>query len=171
MLMYEKIFFTYGGWARPISFSFAGSLRSDSNATMSNLAGPGRALGLMFSAAGRRLEVVVDRTAARLGFGFEGIARRLFMKLRAPHVRCGGWPDFARVPVVELAIELGSGSCAGCNQRFMIALGGMDNQEIKDLLRLVPSIEYVRHCCVATRWLTLPVEATCRKIAWWDPRY
>jgi hypothetical protein len=133
------------GRAGSINFSFAGSWRSDSNATTSNLAGPGRPLGRLLSAAGRRLEVVVDRTAARLGLGFEGIARRLFMKLRAPHARCEEWPDFAKTPVVELAIEIGSGSCARCNQRYMSALGYMNNDEIRELLlRLVPSIEYAR---------------------------
>jgi hypothetical protein len=130
------------GRARSINLSFAVSWRSDSNATTSNLAGPGRPLGRLLSAVGRRLEVVVDRTAARLGLGFDGIARRLFMKLRAPHVRCRGWPNFAKTPVVDLAMELGSGTCAGCDQRYMSTLGRLNNDEIKDLLlRLVPSIE------------------------------
>jgi hypothetical protein len=138
----QEDFLHMRGRTGSINFSFAGSLRSDSNATMSNLAGPGRVLGLLFSAAGRRLEVVVDRTAARLGLGFEGIARRLFMQLRAPHARCRAWPDFAKTPVVELAIELGSGSCAGCSQRYMSVLGRSNNGEIEELLlRLVPSIE------------------------------
>jgi hypothetical protein len=130
------------GRAGSISFSIAGSWRSNSNATMSNLAGPGRVLGLLFSSAGRRLEVAVDRTAARLGLGFEGIAQRLFMKLRAPHARCGAWPDFAKTPVLELAIELGSGSCDGCRQRYMSVWGRTSNGEIERLLLgLVPSLE------------------------------
>jgi hypothetical protein len=128
--------------AGSVNFSVAGSWRSESNATMVNPTGPGRALGPLLSAAGRRLEMVVDRTAARLGLGFEGIARRLLMKLRAAHARCGAWSDLAKTPVVELAIELGCGSCARCNQRYLSALGRMNTGEIKELLlRLVPSLE------------------------------
>jgi hypothetical protein len=84
----------------------------------------------------------VDRTAARVGVGYEGIARRLLMRLRAPHTRCRAWPEFAKTPVVDLAIELGSGSCTGCKQRYMHALGGTIDAELGELLmRLVPSIE------------------------------
>jgi hypothetical protein len=125
-----------------IPFSFAGSWDSDSNETMSNLPGPGRPLGQLLSAAGRRLEAVVDRTVARVGLGFEGVARRLLMKLRASHSRCRAWPEFSKTPVVELAIELGSGRCTGCDQRYMSALGGRHDSEIEELLlRIVPSIE------------------------------
>jgi hypothetical protein len=119
--------------------SFTLSLRdswaSDSNATMSNLPGPGRALGQLFSAAMRRLELVVNHTATRAGLGFEGIARRLLTKLRAPHTRCKAWPEFAKTPVVELAIELGSGLCAGCGQRYLSTLGRTDNREVEELHR------------------------------------
>jgi hypothetical protein len=118
------------------------SIASDSNATMSNLAGPGRVLGQLLSAAGRRLDVVVDRAASRVGLSYEGIARRLFMKIRSPHSRCRAWPEFSKTPVIELAIELGTGTCAGCNQRYMRPLGGTYDREIENLLpRLVPSIE------------------------------
>jgi hypothetical protein len=118
------------------------SLAGDSNETMSNLPGPGLVLGQLFSAAGRRLDVVVDRAASRLGLGFEGLARRLLMKLRSPHSRCQAWPDFSKTPVFDLAIELGTGTCAGCNQRYMRLLGGTYDREVENLLlRLVPSIE------------------------------
>jgi hypothetical protein len=133
-----------------INLSFIGSWGSDSNETTSNLPGPGRPLGQLLSAAGRRLEAVVDRTAARAGFGFEGVARRLFVKLGANHSRCRAWSEFAKTPVVELAIELGSGHCAGCHQRYMTALSGSDSHEIEELLlRLVPSIEWAQICCEA----------------------
>jgi hypothetical protein len=123
-------------------FSLAASVASDSNATMSGLAGPGRPLGLLLSAAGRGLETVIDRAAARADWGFEGIARRLLLKLRAPHSRCRAWPEFAKTPVVDLAIELGSGRCAGCNRKYMRAVGGANDSEVGELLlRLVPSIE------------------------------
>jgi hypothetical protein len=123
-------------------YSFVGSAPSDSNATMSGLAGPGRPLGQLFSAAGRRLEAVVDRTTARAGLGFEGIARCLLMKLRTPHVRCRAWPEFAKTPVLNLAIELGSGRCAGCNQRYMGDMGSVKDREVGELLlRPVHSLE------------------------------
>jgi hypothetical protein len=123
-------------------YSVTGSWDSDSNATASNLSGPGRPLGQLLSSAGRRFEAVVDRTAARLGLGFEGVARRLFVKLRGPHVRCGDWPDFAKAPIVELAIELGSGRCSVCNKMYMSALDRNQNQDVDELLlRLVSSIE------------------------------
>jgi hypothetical protein len=124
-------------------YSFVGSAPSDSNATMSGLAGPGRPLGQLFSVAGRRLEAVVDRTTARAGLGFEGIARRLLMKLRSPHIRCRAWaPEFAKTPVLDLAIELGSGRCAGCNQRYMGDMGSVKDREVGELLlRLVSSLE------------------------------
>jgi hypothetical protein len=123
-------------------FSVAASAASDSNATMSGLAGPGRPLGHLLSAAGRRFEVVIDRAAARAGWGFEGIARRLLMKPRAPHSHCRAWPEFAKTPVVELAIELGSGRCAGCNQKYMRAVGGTRDREVGELLlRVVPSMK------------------------------
>jgi hypothetical protein len=118
------------------------SLAGDSNETMSNLPGPGLVMGQLFSAAGRRLDVVVDRAASRLGLSFEGIARRLLMKLRSPHSRCRAWPEFSKTPVIELAIELGTETCAGCNQRYMRPLGGTYDREVETLLlRLVPSIE------------------------------
>jgi hypothetical protein len=123
-------------------FSVRGSRTSDSNATMSGLAGPGRPMGQLLSAAGRSLETVIDRAAARAGWGFEGIARRLLLKLRAPHSRCRAWPGFAKTPVVGLAIELGSGRCAGCDQKYMRAVGGANDREVGELLlRLVPYIE------------------------------
>jgi hypothetical protein len=119
-----------------------GSWASDSNATGSGIAGPGLPLGQLFSAAGRRLEVVIDRTAARAGWGFEGIARRLLMKMCAPHARCRAGPDFAKTSIVNLAIELGSGHCHTCGERYIRVLSIMKAQEIGELLlRLVPSIE------------------------------
>jgi hypothetical protein len=122
--------------------SFDVSWESDSNETASNLPGPGRPLGQLLSTAGRRLEAVVERTVARAGLGFEGIARRLLMKLRAPHAHCHVWPEFARRPVVELAMQLASGRCDGCNQRYTSGLSDSDAMKIGDLiLRLVPSIE------------------------------
>jgi hypothetical protein len=125
-----------------IDISFDGSWGSDSNDTASNLPGPGRPLGQLLSAAGRRLEAAVDRTAARAGLGFEGIARRLLMKLRAPHAGCHGWPDFVKTPIVELAVKLGHERCAGCNERYMSALSSTSNREVEELfLRLLPSIE------------------------------
>jgi hypothetical protein len=125
-----------------VDFSFVGSWSSDSNATTSHLAGPGRPLGQLLSAAGRRLEAVVDRTAARAGLGFEGIARRLLMKLRGSHARCRAWPEFAKTSVVELAVELGNGTCMQCNQRYINSLGSTNYFEIEELLlRLVPCIE------------------------------
>jgi hypothetical protein len=120
------------------------SLAGDSNETMSNLPGPGLVLGQLFSAAGRRLDVVVDRAASRLGLSFEGIARRLLMKLRSPHSRCQAWPEFSKTPVIELAIELGTGTCVGCKQKYMHVLGTTNDpdRELESLLlRLVPSIE------------------------------
>jgi hypothetical protein len=122
--------------------SVVASIASDSNETASNIAGPGLLLGQLFSAAGRRLDVVVDRAASRVGLSFEGIARRLLMKIRSPHSRCRAWPEFSKTPVFDLAIELGTGRCAGCQQRYMRPLGGTYNREVeKLLLRLVPSIE------------------------------
>jgi hypothetical protein len=124
------------------SRSFVGSWGSDSNDTASNLPGPGRALGQLLSAAGRRLEAAVDRTAARAGLGFEGITRRLLMKLYEPHTRCRVWPEFTKTPVVDLAIELGSGICSGCNQSYISTSTPIADLEIEKLfLRLVPSIE------------------------------
>jgi hypothetical protein len=115
---------------------------SDSNATTSFLPGPGYVLGRLFSAGGRRLETVVDRTAARVGLGFEGIARRLLMKLRARHSRCQPWPDFAKTPVVELAVELGNSCCGRCEDRYTSFLDSKGDTEIEDLLRrLISSIE------------------------------
>jgi hypothetical protein len=141
------------------SHSFVGSWGSDSNDTASNLPGPGRALGQLLSAAGRRLEAVVDRTAARAGLDFEGIARRLLMKLCAPHSLCPDWSRFPKTPVVDLAIELGSERCTGCNQSYISALSPIDNRDLKDLLRLVSSIEYAHFCCVIAVSLTLKAEA------------
>jgi hypothetical protein len=125
------------------NLSFVGSWPSESNATMVDRPSNRRPLRQLLSVVGRRIEAVVDRTVARAGLDFEGIARRLLMKLRAPHSRCRAWPEFAGTPVVELAIELGSGRCTGCNQKYMGVLGGSNNHEVKELLlRLVPSVEY-----------------------------
>jgi hypothetical protein len=121
---------------------FAASWGSHSNETASNLPGPERALGQLLSAAGRRLEAVVDRTAARAGLSFEGIARRLLMQLRGAHSRCRAWPEFSKTPVVELAIELGGGRCAGCNKKYISTLSANSDSGIQQLLlRMVPSIE------------------------------
>jgi hypothetical protein len=141
------------------SRSFVGSWDSDSNDTASNLPGPGRALGQLLSAVGRRIEAVVDRTAARAGLGFEGTARRLLMKLCAPHSLCPAWSRFARTPVVDLAIELGSERCTWCNQSYISALSPINNRDLKDLLRLVSSIEYAHFHRVSAPLLTLKPEA------------
>jgi hypothetical protein len=115
---------------------------TDSNATTSHLPGPGYILGRLLSASGRRLETVIDRTAARVGFGFEGLARRLLMKLRARHSRCKSWPDFAKTSVVQLAVELGNGCCDECKDRYTSFLDSKSDTDIEDLLlRLIPSIE------------------------------
>jgi hypothetical protein len=66
------------------------------------------------------------------------------MKMRSPHSRCRAWPEFSKTPIIELAIELGTGTCAGCNQKYMRALGTTNDpdREFENLLlRLVPSIE------------------------------
>jgi hypothetical protein len=125
-----------------IDLSFAGSWRSDSNETVSNLPGPGRPLGQLLSAVGRRLEAAVDRTAARAGLGFDGIARRLLLKLYGFHASCREWPENTTTPIVELAIELGIGRCAGCRQRYMDNLDYVNRREVEELLiRLVSSLE------------------------------
>jgi hypothetical protein len=130
-------------YSRSLNEAFSARF-SDSNATTSLLPGPGHVLGRLLSAGGRRLETVVDRTAARVGFGFEGIARRLLMKLRARHSRCKPWPDFAKTPVAELAVELGNGCCDKCKVRYTSFLDSKSDTEIENLLlRLLPSIEWV----------------------------
>jgi hypothetical protein len=141
------------------SRSFVGSWGSDSNDTASNLPGPGRALGQLLSAAGRRLEAVVDRTAARAGLSFEGTARRVLMRLCALHAPCPVWARFATTPVVDLAIELSNGHCTGCNQSYISAFSPIDNRDVKDLLRLTYSIEYARSCYAVAASLTLVAEA------------
>jgi hypothetical protein len=136
-----------------ITYSLAGSFQSDSDETASNLPGPGRPLGQLLFAAGRRLEVVVDRTAplaglgfkgiaARFGLGYEGIARRLVTQLRAPHASCRTWPEFAKSSLVELTIELGGGFCFACDKTYMSALSDKNIREVEYLLlRLVRSLE------------------------------
>jgi hypothetical protein len=90
------------------------------------------------------LRHAVDRTAARVGFGFEGIARRLLLKVRARHSRCKPWPDFPKTSVVELAVELGQGCCDRCEDRYTSFLDIKGDTEIESLLlRLIPSIEWV----------------------------
>jgi hypothetical protein len=64
------------------------------------------------------------------------------MKLRARHSRCKPWPDFAKTPVVELAVELGNGCCGECEDRYIRFLDSKSDTEIENLLlRLIPSIE------------------------------
>lgn len=46
----------------------------DSNATASNLVGPGRTLGLLLDYLGSRFEFVLNRRASRLGLGPEAVA-------------------------------------------------------------------------------------------------
>jgi hypothetical protein len=43
---------------------------------------------------------------------------------------------------MELAVELGSGICPGCDQQYMSASGRTNNNEVEELvMRLVASIE------------------------------
>jgi hypothetical protein len=122
--------------------AFSAYWSEDSNSTTTGLPGPGRVLGHMFSVGGRRIEAVAARTAALAGFGFEGLTRRLLMRLRSPHMRCGLWPAFSSAPVVDLAVELGNGCCGGCQKRYAQLLDGEGLPEVEALLvRLIPSIE------------------------------
>lgn len=49
----------------------------DSDATASNLPGAGRTLGLLLSALGNRLEMFLNKRAARLSLGPEGVVQEI----------------------------------------------------------------------------------------------
>lgn len=57
---------------------------SSSNATSSNLIGPGRVLGLVYSSLGRSLETRLNRFAAKGGLGPDAIASQIRQMLRPP---------------------------------------------------------------------------------------
>jgi hypothetical protein len=131
----------YTGWDQ---WSFSELFSPDSNSTATGLPGPGRVLGQAFATGGQRIEAFVNRATALAGIGFQGIARRLLLKLRAPHARCRVWPALSGTSLVELAVELGNGWCTRCEKRYASTLDGGGDAELDTLLlRMMPSIEYV----------------------------
>ena len=53
-----------------------------SDMTCSNLPGPGRGIGKLYSKAGKALERLISRAAHKLGYGPEAIARRISIRIR-----------------------------------------------------------------------------------------
>jgi hypothetical protein len=125
---------------RSLDLSFSANWSPDSNSTTTGLPGPGLVIGRLFSAGGRRLETIVNRTAAVVGLGYEGIARRLLVLMRGRHARCAPWVDFSSAPVLDLAIELGSGFCEACGGTYFDA---GDKRIGRLVARLLPAIQSV----------------------------
>jgi hypothetical protein len=57
------------------------TLVTDSDETMSDLPGPGRGIGKLYSRGGRRLEKCISRVAHKLGYGPLAIAKRMEVRL------------------------------------------------------------------------------------------
>jgi hypothetical protein len=123
---------------RSLNLSFSANWSPDSNSTTTGLPGPGLVIGRLFSAGGRRLETIVNRTAAVAGLGYEGIARRLLVLMRGRHARCAPWVDFSSAPVLDLAIELGSGFCEACIETYF---DSRDKRIGRLVARLLPAIQ------------------------------
>jgi hypothetical protein len=155
---------------RSLNLSFSADFSTDSNTTTTGLPGPGRVLGHLFSAGGRRLETIVNRTAAVVGLGYEGIPRRLLVRLRGWHAaRCGrGVPspdssslrrvhpvsqnsDFRSAlettsssSVLDVVVELGTGYCDVCKDKYFGLLDNIHDADTESLLlRLVPALQSV----------------------------
>ena len=65
------------------------SFMTNTDSTMSGIPGPGRTLGRMLSAGGRRIEPALNRVAELLGYGPGAVVRRLLPLIQEEHVRSG----------------------------------------------------------------------------------
>lgn len=88
--------------------SMSVSLLTGTNSTVSGIRGPGRLVGRVLSAGGRRIEPVLSRAAEMLGYGPNVVARRLVALIRAQH-SCGRrrLGDQVDEPLTELAADEG----------------------------------------------------------------
>lgn len=70
------------------------SLASGTDSTTSGIPGPGRALGALLSAYGKRVESILSRTAQYMGFGPHAIVQRILAVLHKYHAqRCPSSPE------------------------------------------------------------------------------
>jgi hypothetical protein len=182
---------------RSLNLSFSADFSTDSNTTTTGLPGPGRVLGHLFSAGGRRLETIVNRTAAVAGLGYEDIARRLLVRLRGWHARYGRCvpspgssslrrfhPDsqYSEFPsaleivssssVLDVAVELGIGYCNVCKDKYSALLDNIHDADTESLLlRLVPALQLVFTSEMASHSCSIyPTVMSCLAIESWALR-
>jgi hypothetical protein len=112
----------------PSNVSF--SIVTDTNSTTSSIYGPGRTIGAILSASGRRLEGLFNRTAERLGYGPNAVMQRILTSLRTSHERIcsrklhpGSPPSHTPLPfaaLIDEAAHLASALCLNCRRPFMM---------------------------------------------------
>jgi hypothetical protein len=102
-------------------------LQSDTNSTMTGIPGPGRVVGSMISAAGRRFERAVDRFAEKqLGLGPNQAALRLCSALHDLHAKespdCRSDHDAemnASHHITDRLIWVCNGYCSQCSAAYL----------------------------------------------------
>jgi hypothetical protein len=106
---------------------------TDTNSTSSSVYGPGQPIGALFSAGGKRLEVLVSRAAERLGYGPNAAVQRLLGAVRAAHARAcrpasrnarvsaagAGPPTLDTAALVDEIADLASTLCPACHRPFL----------------------------------------------------
>jgi hypothetical protein len=139
-----------GSHLRVLSSNVSFSIMTDTNSTTSSIFGPGRSVGALLSASGRRFEGMVNRTAERLGYGPNAIMTRLLNCLRQSHERlrtCKGSPRNSRssprttlsfTDLVDNAMLLGSSACPKCRRPFF--MGFVRTSEIEELVQKLLSL-------------------------------
>ncbi|EJD03202.1 uncharacterized protein FOMMEDRAFT_156585 [Fomitiporia mediterranea MF3/22] len=80
------------------------SQQTSSNDTASNLRGPGRTLGRLYSRGGRALEAVIGRAAHRSGFGPKAVASRI-RRIELKRIRFSGDNELDRESQVRRVVR------------------------------------------------------------------
>jgi hypothetical protein len=125
-----------GGFqSRVLPSNVSWSIVTNTDSTTSSIFGPGRTIGALLSASGRRFEEMVNKTAERLGYGPNAVMTRLLNLVRQAHERSrickdsgpNSGPSSSRsaLPFADLldsAMLLGSSTCPRCHRPFFTGL-------------------------------------------------
>jgi hypothetical protein len=128
---------------RPVSSLFSAHFSGSSDSTASDIPGPGRLLGHVFSVSGRYVEAAAAHAAAISGLGLPGAAAHVLAHLRGRHAACQAWPPLVSC-VVDMAVEVGNGYCLRCRERYYSPSASAADEKLVALLtRVFPALQLV----------------------------